>query len=92
MLKERYRGHLCQLRLRELVGMLTGNQDATFEDALAWTHQMVHLLNIPCLGSYGCSKGDLPLLIEKSMQASSMKGNPVPLLREEIADIIQRAL
>jgi alcohol dehydrogenase class IV len=53
---------------------------------------MVHLLNIPCLGSYGCSKGDLPLLIEKSMQASSMKGNPVPLLREEIADIIQRAL
>ena len=92
VLKERYRDHPCQLRLRELAGMVTGNQDATFEDALAWIHQTVHLLNIPCLGFYGCSKDDLPLLIEKSIQASSMKGNPGPLLPEEIADIIQRVL
>ncbi|MDC0324371.1 iron-containing alcohol dehydrogenase [Verrucomicrobia bacterium] len=92
VLKERYCDHPCQLRLRELAGMVTGNQDATFEEALAWIHHTVHLLNIPCLGFYGCSKDDVPLLIEKSIQASSMKGNPVPLLPEEIADIIQRVL
>jgi alcohol dehydrogenase class IV len=92
VLKKRYSDHVCHLRLKELTNMIVGTQDAIFDDALEWIQQTVHLLRIPRLRSYGLSKDSLPLLIEKSMQASSMKGNPVPLLREEIADIIQRAL
>jgi hypothetical protein len=38
-----------------------------------------------------CLQKLLPLLVEKSMKASSMKGNPVQLLPEEITELIQFA-
>ena len=38
------------------------------------------------------ARADLPVLVEKAAQASSMKGNPIELTAEELREIISRAL
>jgi alcohol dehydrogenase class IV len=49
-------------------------------------------LNIPKLSAYEMSKGDFPEAIEKTMTASSFKGNPVALNEKELAEILEKAL
>jgi alcohol dehydrogenase class IV len=49
-------------------------------------------LEIPPLRAYGVTEADIPDLVEKAAQASSMKGNPIVLTPEELRQIIQRAI
>jgi alcohol dehydrogenase class IV len=49
-------------------------------------------LNIPPLGSYGICEADVPVLVEKASQASSMKANPIPLTPDELREVLARAL
>jgi alcohol dehydrogenase class IV len=48
-------------------------------------------LEIPPLRTYGVTEADIPDLVEKAAQASSMKGNPIVLTPEELRQIIERA-
>jgi len=50
------------------------------------------LLKIPPLRTYGITPEDIPAIVEKSANASSMKGNPIVLTRDEMTQILQKAL
>ncbi len=95
--------NLCALRQRapdsdalrrydEVAQRLTGNASATAEDGMKWIRQLVGDLKIPRLGTYGVKSEHVAELVKKSMQASSMKANPIALSPEELADALQPAL
>jgi alcohol dehydrogenase class IV len=79
-------------RYSELGPLLTGQAQATADDAVRWIHELVTALHIPRLNSYGITSADISTLVEASSKASSMKSNPLALTPEELAGIVQRAL
>ena len=72
--------------------LLTGRPHATAEDGVMWIAELCTQLEIPPLRTYGIGESDVPVLVEKASQASSMKGNPVALSRQELHEILSRAL
>ena len=91
-LKERHPDQTCLQRFSELALMVTGNTHAPFESMLNWVIETIAKLNIPGLGTYGFNINHLPDLIQKSKNASSMKGNPIELRDTEIQTLIQKAI
>ncbi|MDT8896909.1 iron-containing alcohol dehydrogenase [Thermanaerothrix sp. 4228-RoL] len=79
-------------RYREIAGWLTQRPDAQPEDGVAWLEQMVSQFGIPGLGTYGMTRQDIPVVVERSLRASSMKGNPIPLTSDELTAILEDAL
>ncbi|MFZ5929009.1 MAG: iron-containing alcohol dehydrogenase [Acidobacteriota bacterium] len=62
------------------------------DDLPEWLDQIRIDLKIPRLSEYGIRAADIPALCEKAARASSMKGNPIPLLPSELEEILQAAL
>ncbi|HVJ17729.1 MAG TPA: iron-containing alcohol dehydrogenase [Polyangiaceae bacterium] len=79
-------------RYETVARVLTGKPDARAEDAAAWAEELVSELRIPALRSYGMSASDIPDIVAKARQASSMKGNPIALEEAELGAILERAL
>lgn len=79
-------------RYDEVAQILTGERDARAQDGVAWIQSICAALNVPGLSTYGISRKRFPELIEKSLQASSMKGNPIQLTEQEMDEILSRAL
>jgi len=79
-------------RYETVARMCTGRADATAEDGVRWIAELCRKLEIPGLRAYGVGPGDIPALVEKASQASSMKGNPVALSREELTEIVTGSL
>ncbi|MFN7921067.1 MAG: iron-containing alcohol dehydrogenase [Bryobacteraceae bacterium] len=65
-----------------------GDPDA----AAAWCEKLVADLKIPRLSTYGMSAGDIRVVVARSMEASSMKANPVKLDASELAAVLEAAL
>lgn len=64
----------------------------TAEDGVRWTAEICRKLEIPPLRAYGVTEADIQDLVEKTAQASSMKGNPIVLTPEELRQIIEGAI
>lgn len=79
-------------RFDEMGKILTGNNDAKAKQGLEWILSLCKTLKIPSLSTYGLKKQDIPEMVEKSKKASSMKGNPIELTDEELAEILRRAI
>jgi alcohol dehydrogenase class IV len=79
-------------RYQTVARLLTGMPQATAEDGAWWVAELVQKLEIPPLRHYGVTEADIPVLAEKAATASSMKGNPIVLTPEELAEIIGRAI
>ena len=79
-------------RYDEVAQILTGSGRATADDGVAWVQELCDVLQVPSLASYGVTPADFPLLIEKSSVSSSMQGNPIKLTRDEMREILARAL
>jgi alcohol dehydrogenase class IV len=79
-------------RYDEVARLMTGRPHATAPDGVAWIAALCQNLEIPPLRTYGVAESDLPVLVEKAAQASSMKGNPIVLTEEELREIVSRAL
>lgn len=79
-------------RYAEIGRLLTGRPQAGADDGVAWVRALVMDLSIPPLRTYGLTEADMPAVVEKAAQASSMKANPVALKDAELADILQQAL
>jgi len=79
-------------RYDEIAQILTGEADATAEDAVAWVQALGDVLQVPGLAEYGVTPDAFSALIEKSSRSSSMKGNPIKLTEDELREILQRAL
>ena len=72
--------------------MVTKKSSATIKDLILWLDELRLSLEIPSLGRYGVKLEDLDALVEKSAAASSMKANPINLVREELREILEIAL
>jgi len=92
VLQERMPGSVSLGRYGEVAQILTGDEDATADDGVAWVQELCQALEVPSLSSTGVTSADFSALIEKASVSSSMKGNPVELSPEEMREILTRAM
>ncbi|MBL9099606.1 MAG: iron-containing alcohol dehydrogenase [Myxococcales bacterium] len=90
-LRERAADSPALSRYREVARVLTGRDDATIEDGVAWVRDVVAELGVRPLAAYGVGAGDLPLLVTRAQRASSMRGNPIALGEQELHAILAAA-
>lgn len=76
-------------RLEEFACMTGGK---TAEDGISWLMQLCRDLQVPPLSSLGITEADFVVIVEKSKNSSSMKGNPVELTELELTRVLQHAL
>ncbi len=79
-------------RYDEVAQILTNRRDAKAKEGVVWVQSLCADLNVPGLSTYGVARNHFSELIDKSMQASSMKGNPIQLTEQELDEILSRAL
>lgn len=79
-------------RFQKVAALLTGRPGALAIESVAVLDGLATRLCIPGLATYGLEKHHIEELARKAAQASSMKGNPVPLPQDTLVSILQRAL
>jgi alcohol dehydrogenase class IV len=79
-------------RYADVACALAGDPNARVEDGPAWAARLAREFAIPPLSVYGIRESDVPALVEKASQASSMKANPIRLTDKELTEILTRAL
>ena len=83
--------HETLLRLTELAVLLTGAVDAEPEDVADWVGYQTRALQIPGLATLGLADADTAEVVAAAQRASSMRGNPLDLTDDEVAEILARA-
>ena len=91
-LESRHAGHVAIGRCIEIARMVTENDSASAWDGVQWVGDLVHELNIPPLSAHGMTEADVPEAVQKTLNASSYKGNPIPLSEGELCEILEKAL
>ncbi len=91
-LRERQPDNPAILRYGEIARITTMNAEARIEDGIEWLKKLGNTLRVPALSEYGVTRADIAILVQKSMAASSMKANPIPLTAGELAEILEKAL
>jgi alcohol dehydrogenase class IV len=91
-LREREPNSPCIERYRQVARLVTGDGLAEPEAGVHWIYNLREQLMIPPLSSYGFTQGDIADLVEKASQASSIKGNPLKLTRQEMEHILLQSL
>lgn len=79
-------------RFDQVGQLVTGDKNATAHDAVQWIQTLCAALHIPPLSAFGVTPADFDLIVTKSKQASSMKGNPITLSDGELHHILTEAL
>ncbi len=79
-------------KYHEVARLVTQGRNAKIADALEWIKEVCMHMHVPGLEDFGITEKDIPAIVSKGRQASSMKGNPVPLTDEELASILQASL
>jgi alcohol dehydrogenase class IV len=90
-LRERAPEHPTLQRMTEVATVLTGQQDASPEDAIAWLEELTAALSIPGLASYGLDETEIEAVVAAAQNASSMRANPIKLSDAEVAEIVTRS-
>jgi alcohol dehydrogenase class IV len=90
-LQERAKDSEVIRRFDEVAQILTGNSKAMAADGVEWIQQLCRRLAIPPLEEFGLQEAEFPVVVEKAQKASSMKGNPITLTKEELGEILQKA-
>jgi alcohol dehydrogenase class IV len=91
-LRERGQGGAALRRYDEVAQLLVGSPRAAAHDGVSWMQALCAALDIPPLSAHGVTEDDFPAIVEKAARSSSMKGNPIELTREEMEEILRRAL
>ena len=79
-------------RYAEVARLLTGDPEARDSDGIGWVSNLVEAMAVPRLAVYGITAADIPDIVAKSQQASSMKANPIPLTADELSAILHQSL
>lgn len=79
-------------RYVEIAQIITGKQTARASDAAIWLKELCSSLGIPTLSHLGLTGEMIPEVVNKSQNASSMKGNPIVLTVEELTGILEGAM
>jgi alcohol dehydrogenase class IV len=91
-LRIRSPGHDSLERYAEIGRLLTGNPSASADEVIQWVHAFFAHAGLKTLSGYGMNEAQFPNIIEKSMNSSSMKGNPEALTQAELLNILQMSL
>jgi alcohol dehydrogenase class IV len=78
-------------RYRQIARILVDQEEADTLEGVKWVADLCERLAIPPLGAFGVTREDFPELIDQAARSSSMKGNPIELTREEMAQVLSRA-
>mmetsp|Transcript_22656 Transcript_22656/g.31543 ORF Transcript_22656/g.31543 Transcript_22656/m.31543 type:complete len:399 (-) Transcript_22656:12-1208(-) len=79
-------------RFDEVAQIITGNPAAKSADAVTWIKELCQHLNVAPLSTYGVKHEHLEAIVDKSMNTSSMQGNPIKLTKEELTRIVSAAI
>lgn len=79
-------------KYNDVAQILTGNTAATAVDGVTWIQNLCAALNVPALTQFGLKKDDCDTIVANTEKASSTKGNPIVLTREELIDILYAEL
>ena len=91
-LRQRSAAHPAGARYAEVARILTGREDATPEDGADWVAELGAALSVPGLSEHGLVAADLTGAVARAQKASSMRGNPIALMDEELHGILEHAL
>lgn len=78
-------------RYDDIARWLTGNASATRHDGVAWVRELCRDLAVKSLRHFGIPADDLYDIGAYASHASSMKGNPIVLTRDELEATLQAA-
>jgi len=78
-------------RYNELARIMTGSAKALAEDGTRWVKDLCRNLQVESLAQLGMKKADIAAVAAQSQKASSMQGNPICLIEEELMEILQMA-
>lgn len=84
--------HVGLARYEEVARILTGNASASARDGVKWVSELVNELNIPSLSTHGMTEAHIPEAVQKTLNASSYKGNPIALKASVLQEILEKAL
>jgi alcohol dehydrogenase class IV len=90
-LQKRVQGDAIR-RYEAVARILTADSNATPAQGVAWIAETCRKLNVPPLRTYGVSPDDVPVLIDKAANASSMKANAIALTADELRKVIGQAI
>jgi alcohol dehydrogenase class IV len=79
-------------RYDEIARYITNDSNASAMDGVRWIQELCTNLKIPPLSTHGLTIADFPDLIARSIQSSSMKGNPIQLTVNELQAILNQSL
>jgi len=85
-------GHPTLDRYIKVGKLLSGDPTATADTGVQWIQTFCQHANIQPLSSFGLTETHFFKIIEKALKASSMKGNPIILTKDELRNILQRSL
>lgn len=75
-----------------LIGqLLNGNHSASAQEGVEWVRTFCLYAGIQSLSGLGLTETKFPVIIEKAIKSSSMKGNPITLSESELRSILQRS-
>lgn len=84
--------HAGLARYDEVARILTGNPLASVNDGLKWVSDLVQEFDIPTLSAHGMTTTHIPEAVQKTLNASSYKGNPISLKASVLREILEKAL
>ncbi|HNN12110.1 MAG TPA: iron-containing alcohol dehydrogenase [Anaerolineales bacterium] len=85
-------GHDALDRYAEIAHILSGDVNASAWDGVRWVEALVSELKIPPLSAHGMTESHIPDAVQKTLNASSYKGNPIALGEGELRGILEKAL
>lgn len=90
-LAERDPGSPYLNRYDEVARILTGNPNADAGAGIEWVHKLCEDLSVQPLSDFGLTEKHFARVVDKAAVASSMKGNPVTLTKEELLAVLRKA-
>lgn len=90
-LRQRAADSTALARYDDIAAILTGNAEASATDGLAWVQDLCAALKVPGLAEYGLQERDFTEVVAKAQKSSSMKGNPIALTDDDLAEILIKA-
>lgn len=91
-LQERDASSIALQKFNEIAQMVTHTPEAKASDALDWVKSLCRDLKTPGLIDMGVTEKDIPIIVQKAQNASSMKGNPLPLTKKELEIILSDSM
>jgi alcohol dehydrogenase class IV len=75
-------------RYRTIGKLLTGREDATYQDGIDWVNEMLVKLDIPKLTEFGLCDTSFDSVSQDALKTVAIKGNPLPLTQERLEYIL----